>query len=91
MWGGVALALALPGLVMGLILFYCLAALAGNVYQVLGVGAGMGALSVVTTATEDGIGSRDAIGLFLAPIALLLIFRAIHVYVSPIWTAPEPD
>lgn len=90
-WGGMFLALSAPVFLMGLILFYGMAVLSKNALQVAGLGAGMGILFVFLNAMGEGIGSDEALLTFLSPLILLGLCRLIHVYVSPIWTAAQPD
>lgn len=84
-------AIILPFAAMGFLLLYGLAALAPSALHAALVGLALGILFVFLQGIGEGIGPSEALVAFISPIIPLLLFRAIHVYVSPIWTAPEPD
>lgn len=89
-WGGLMWAFAGPAFFCGFLLFYGFAALATNWFQVLGLGAGMGAVFVFLAAMGEGIGPSGAQMTFFAPIVLMALARVIYLNLSPLWT-PKPD
>lgn len=81
----------LPFSALGFLMLYGMAALAPSALHAGALGVGLGVLFVFLQGIGEGIGPDAAIVVFLSPIIPLLLFRAIHVYVSPLWTVPDPD
>lgn len=82
---GVLTGIVSPIVFVGALLIYWLAAATKGPVQLLGLSVGMGAFMVVTKAFEEGVSPNDAQAMFAAIIGLILILKAIAVYVAPIW------
>lgn len=82
-WTVIAVVLAIPIVLVGLLLWYTFVAMTANWVQALLVGMGAGAVVILGTSIQAGMEARDAQSLFVAVVIGTLVLKAVHVFIEP--------